>query len=337
MEETQSWRHAEVLWLEVPLVAVGRGEDFQHWDDLAQGVVVNRFQGLALALNSKHGFAALANTAERAVGLNFPETLVLPTEERVIRQRIRQGELWLWKPGFGGAGKGIELVQGGQAIEFAHRAPGVLQRYIERPMLVNGYRFTIRLYALILRVRDPLKVLLNRRYGIAKFTTVPFGNGTDVQGAVLMQSAYRQHDGHEDHKERSAVRGSCNNEGHCVGTRWDLVGLLSHLDAVGPPGNSNRTWANICRVVRAAIETATKDKSVIQRDTSFQVLGVDLDLDSDGTPFFIEANVTPALGHQTEWEALQKEKLLAAIEGKVFRQVDDDDDSFVELEPNPVA
>jgi hypothetical protein len=92
----------------------------------------------------------------------------------------------------GGAGSGIQLARGRAAARaLRKRAPGVLQRYIDHPMLVNGHRFTLRLYALITSVL-PLKLLVNRLHGIAKFTTVAYGDGNDVAGAVLMQSSYRR-------------------------------------------------------------------------------------------------------------------------------------------------
>ncbi len=43
------------------------------------------------------------------------------------------------------------------------------------------------------------------------------------------------------------------------------------------------------------------------------MVGVDFDLDRAGRAWFLEANVTPALGHQTAWERAQKRRLFADL------------------------
>ncbi len=43
------------------------------------------------------------------------------------------------------------------------------------------------------------------------------------------------------------------------------------------------------------------------------MLGIDFDLNLDNFVFFLEANVTPALGYQTEWEKEQKEKIFISL------------------------
>ncbi len=48
------------------------------------------------------------------------------------------------------------------------------------------------------------------------------------------------------------------------------------------------------------------------------VLGVDVDLDEDGTVWFLEANVTPALGYQAPFEVAQKDQLLRDVAALVF-------------------
>lgn len=46
------------------------------------------------------------------------------------------------------------------------------QEYIRRPMLINGLKFDVRVYVLVLRV-DPLSVFVHRQ-GLVRFATVPY-------------------------------------------------------------------------------------------------------------------------------------------------------------------
>lgn len=48
------------------------------------------------------------------------------------------------------------------------------------------------------------------------------------------------------------------------------------------------------------------------------MLGVDVDLDEDGNEWFLEANVTPALGYQAGFESAQKAQLLRDVAALVF-------------------
>lgn len=75
-------------------------------------------------------------------------------------------------------------------------------------------------------------------------------------------------------------------------------------------------WNRIVQVVAAAVRVGAAGAE--PRPRSFQVLGVDLDLDETLQPWFLEANVTPFLGYQADFEQRDKERLLSHIADLVF-------------------
>ena len=88
----------DFIWLEIPLSQIGKGHDFDFnvLRQMPASVIIDRF--------------AVSAAREKDVDLVFPDTLTTPVEnDSILDRAIGQDELWLAKPAFGGAGKGIEL------------------------------------------------------------------------------------------------------------------------------------------------------------------------------------------------------------------------------------
>ena len=71
----------------------------------------------------------------------------------------------------GSQGEGIYLVRHPGQCMVTHR-PHVVQEYIDRPLLINGLKFDLRIYVLILNL-DPLQILLYDE-GLVRFATVDY-------------------------------------------------------------------------------------------------------------------------------------------------------------------
>ncbi len=122
-----------------------------------------------------------------------------------------------------------------------------------------------------------------------------------IQGLSFLGSVF-------DSNILCSFEGSCS-VGHCHGSRWDLKGFYSHVGSERAKVISER----IAKGTAAAIRVALSGGKVKHRQNSFQVLGIDFDLDQSDVAYFLEANVTPALGFQTDWELDQKERMLRSI------------------------
>ncbi|CAF3854661.1 unnamed protein product [Rotaria sp. Silwood1] len=71
----------------------------------------------------------------------------------------------------GSEGEGIFLIQDPTRCTTVNR-PYIVQEYVDRPLLMNGLKFDMRIYVLILKL-NPLEVLLYQE-GLARFATVEY-------------------------------------------------------------------------------------------------------------------------------------------------------------------
>jgi tubulin polyglutamylase TTLL6/13 len=77
------------------------------------------------------------------------------------------------KPDGGCQGKGIVLTNDPTSQGLDNSSPSaVAQVYLEKPFLIDGFKFDMRVYVLVTSI-DPLRVYLYDE-GIARFCTTPY-------------------------------------------------------------------------------------------------------------------------------------------------------------------
>jgi len=94
----------------------------------------------------------------------YPTSFAMPKETARFEREVRKSKtrsLWIYKPknDYGGAGCYVYDARMPEFIEkvkkdVARRRNFVLQRYIENPLLIGGYKFHIRVF-LYLESMDP--------------------------------------------------------------------------------------------------------------------------------------------------------------------------------------
>lgn len=106
----------------------------------------------------------------------LPETFVIPRDYSAFAAytvQMRQfdtAQVWIVKPAASSRGRGIYLIQ-----EFTELTPNeslVVQRYIKNPLLIDGYKFDLRIYVLVTSF-EPLEVFLYQE-GFARFASEKF-------------------------------------------------------------------------------------------------------------------------------------------------------------------
>ena len=142
---------------------------------------VNFLPGMKEMCNKKPLYRRL-NQAKRqghADDIFFlPPTYVLPEDYDALEEVLadKKPKTYICKPDGGAQGNGIFLVRSGQEHRLTRGDKFVVQRYIHKPLLLDGYKFDLRLYVLITSV-DPLRCYLFTD-GLARFCTQPYAAPT---------------------------------------------------------------------------------------------------------------------------------------------------------------
>lgn len=90
----------------------------------------------------------------------MPESYLLPGENAAFLEKYLHykeiegyGNLWIMKPVGQSRGRGISLISSLQDVVFSE--PVVLQKYLKNPLLLDGYKFDMRIYVLLTAI-NPL-------------------------------------------------------------------------------------------------------------------------------------------------------------------------------------
>ena len=107
----------------------------------------------------------------------MPLTYILPKEyvsflETFSELEDKEGRMnyWIMKPAAKSRGRGISVVNDISQVTYGE--PMVMQRYIKNPLLLNGYKFDLRIYILVTSF-NPLEVFIYKE-GFGRFSTQPY-------------------------------------------------------------------------------------------------------------------------------------------------------------------
>ena len=197
----------------------------------------------------------------------FPQTFVLPEQRALFAtaQAAQPGARWLRKLPYLGQGNGVRLLEGQHdaSEDDLEAAPArfgsyTVQRYIEDPMLVDGYKWHYRYYVTLTYVprlgergtMGGLVLSANKRAAV-RFAAARYADASNGTA-----EAWRQ--GHVTNSATASEAASAS-ELHCATLPWKLRTLdevLAHLRATGRPQlNASHVHRESLRVVREAMTT----------------------------------------------------------------------------------
>ena len=151
------------------LADVADGNKYAEYSKLRPFQKINHFPGI-FELGNKRWLSSNMAKARAIFGPTvydfFPFSFTLPgqreeweKEYRRVQQLNPSGEqLWALKMGATDRGEGVSVINSIEQVPTGARA--VLQRYINNPYLLHGYKFTMRIYMLITSF-DPLRIYLH--------------------------------------------------------------------------------------------------------------------------------------------------------------------------------
>ena len=102
----------------------------------------------------------------------YPKTFNLPKEHAMLVEEMESNpdQWWIVKPSASAQGRGIYFTNNVQ--ELPYKQNSVVSHYINNPMLLNGYKFDLRVYVAITSV-NPLRIYMYEE-GLVRFATAKY-------------------------------------------------------------------------------------------------------------------------------------------------------------------
>jgi hypothetical protein len=165
-----------------------------------------------------------------------PQTFVLPQEQDAFDANFDKQKTYIVKPSVGSEGNGIYLLQKKKELR-REQKECVVQEYVANPMLMDGFKFDLRLYVLVCSF-DPLRVYICRE-GLVRLATVPYQKPTQQNAAQSYM-----HLTNATLNKRNTGAYEHGDEGGSKRLLSELFGLLQELGF-----DSDDVWASITALV----------------------------------------------------------------------------------------
>ncbi|XP_061666897.1 tubulin polyglutamylase ttll6 isoform X2 [Syngnathoides biaculeatus] len=300
------------------LKAVGEGDDWTlMWSDCS--VSLDRVKGMKqYQINHFPGMIEICRKDTLARNLNrmlklfpkdyniFPRTWCLPADycDFQAYTRVRKRSTFICKPDSGCQGRGIFITRSSRDIQ-----PGehmICQLYITRPLVMDGYKFDLRIYVLVTSC-DPLRIFLFKE-GLARFCTTKYMEPTHGNmDEVCMHLTNYSINKHKDNFIRDDNTGS----------KRKLTTLIRQLEAAR--ADTAKLWCDIEDVI---IKTLIVVQPVLKHNyrtcfpnhaaasVCFEILGFDVLLDQRLRPWLLEVNHSPSFTTDSQLDREVKDALL---------------------------
>ncbi|VVC24133.1 Hypothetical protein CINCED_3A024498 [Cinara cedri] len=243
----------------------------------------------------------------------IPETYIMPKDyNRFISNQYRHRGLWIIKPFDLSRGRGITIIDYSfKDTQTSLKENVVVAKYIDNPLLVNGYKWDLRLYVLVTSF-NPLVVYLYKE-GLVRFATVKYVcDKSRINNRRMHLCNYSVNKG-----SPSYIRNS-DPQRENVGHKWSLGALLDHLrDEYGI--NTESLMQGIEDIIIKTIMSATSQMLpaincfVPNNQNCFELYGFDILVDDKLKPWLIEVNLSPSLGIDSTLDSRIKSTMLCDL------------------------
>ena len=261
------------------------------------------------SVGSKHGLhniLALYQYHTKEHLFFYPKSFLLPAEKDQFLADTSPIKTWIVKPAGGSCGRGIHIIRDkNQKYLFdpPNREKYVVQEYIERPLLINGYKFDLRFYVAVTSI-NPLRVY-NYRDGLVRLATTPYNDHFDdleELSAHLTNLSVNKETG------QFIVTNDVSKDGQ--GSKWSHEPFWPYMQQHGFDVEKIKRDVDDCISI---VFQAARPKLIQQKNLrgSVELYGVDILLDEKGNIHLEEVNVSPALGCSSKLDSHIKYPLLA--------------------------
>ncbi|XP_071972917.1 tubulin polyglutamylase TTLL5 isoform X2 [Engystomops pustulosus] len=221
----------------------------------------------------------------------LPHTYLMPGEyEEFCNAFSKDRGPWIVKPVASSRGRGVYLVNSPSQISLEENL--LVSRYISNPLLIDGFKFDVRLYVLITSY-DPLVVYLYEE-GLTRFATVRYDRSTkNIKNQFMHLTNYSVN-------KRSSDYVSCDDpEVEDYGNKWSMSAMLRYLKQEGKDTAALMSQVEdliVKTVISGELPIATACKAFqVHRGNCFELYGFDVLIDGNLRPWLLEVNLSPSL------------------------------------------
>ncbi|PAA94322.1 hypothetical protein BOX15_Mlig007903g3, partial [Macrostomum lignano] len=209
--------------------------------------------------------------------------------------------MWILKPPASCRGQGIRLLNKWHQVP--KRRSALIQEYINRPYLIDGNKFDLRVYVYVTSF-DPLRAYVHE-LGLVRFASSQYdASDPGNRFAHLTNYSVNKH-------SRTYRPSQQDGSGH----KWSLQALWTRLRSEGR--NPLAVWESVKLVVLKALlsgqaHIANQVRLLCRRSCcAHELFGFDILLDEDLRPWLLEVNVSPSLNTDTQLDNRIKDAVIA--------------------------
>uniref|UniRef100_A0A8C4XF75 Tubulin--tyrosine ligase-like protein 5 n=1 Tax=Erpetoichthys calabaricus TaxID=27687 RepID=A0A8C4XF75_ERPCA len=197
---------------------------------------------------------------------------------------------WIIKPVASSRGRGIYLVSNPNQIPLDENI--LVSRYINNPLLIDDFKFDVRLYVLVSSY-DPLVIYLYEE-GLARFATVKYDRASkNIKNQFMHLTNYSVN-------KKSSDYVSCDDpEVEDYGNKWSMSAMLRYLKQEGKDTASLMAQIEdliVKTILAVELHIASACKMFMShRGNCFELYGFDVLIDSTLKPWLLEVNLSPSL------------------------------------------
>jgi hypothetical protein len=245
----------------------------------------------------------------------WPESFVLPAEETALarfRATCPADQIFVVKPTSRSGGQGVRVTREPRA----GTDPAVVQRYLDRPYLIDGRKCHVRRHLLIAGAAAPRAYLHSE--GIVRIAPEPYA--TD-EAALRRSAAHVTNTAlHRFHRDMVVTTAADDESGNVR----SLTALLRHMAAHG---------LDAARIAAAMVDLARVLVGIVAESGLFRaqaeehgrycfpplLFGLDLLIDQDGRAWLLECQRAPALHGSALVERIAGDLADSAVRMQLYR------------------
>ncbi|KAH0576484.1 Tubulin tyrosine ligase [Spironucleus salmonicida] len=271
----------------------------------------------------------------------FPQSFQIPsdvTDFKFYHQQKKDKKMvFISKPNASCQGRGIKLFRNIENVDLSE--PQVIQEYITKPYLINGIKFDLRTYVIVIQVVPTLQMIYYED-GMARFCTEPYQepNSKNLKKAFMHLTNYAIN------KNNDNFEFNDDEEVDDAGSKWGLSAIWQKMeeDGIDVQVFKEKMFAVMIKTVigilpnlqhayssarptqpRFGDQNPYDNQEPYFGSSCFEILGFDIMIDQNNNPILIEVNHSPSFRCDTPLDLRIKQNLISGVLDMLDIQQDD--------------